>query len=153
MHFDRFILFSSISQLLVLSIVPFGDKNLVFPALAFPKTFPGMLLSGLQRHHSQEYSENCFMHKLGKLGFFSILGTLYRFFKCCWQNVLFANYCLVFFLFLQIKTSGFHLKEEGNELLGMLMAALANTGYCILCICPLSKIGRFVCKTCQFLFT
>ena len=39
---------------------------------------------------------------------------------------------LIFFLF-QIKTSGFHLKEEGKELLGMLMAALANNnGYYVL---------------------
>ena len=34
------------------------------------------------------------------------------------------------FLLFQIKTCGFHLKEEGKELLGMLMAELANNnGY------------------------
>ena len=39
----------------------------------------------------------------------------------------------------QIKTSGFHLKEEGKELLGMLMAALANNNeYYVLYLFPLS---------------
>ena len=45
---------------------------------------------------------------------------------------------LILFLF-QIKTSGFHLKEEGKELLGMLMAALANNnGYYVLYLFLLS---------------
>ena len=53
-------------------------------------------------------------------------------FKVC----LFAITAYFFFLF-QIKTSGFHLKEEGKELLGMLMAALANNNEyyaCFLCL-------------------
>ena len=44
---------------------------------------------------------------------------------------------LIFFLF-QIKTSSFHLKEEGKELLGILIAALANNnGYYVLYLFPL----------------
>ena len=39
-------------------------------------------------------------------------------FFCVHKMYLFANYCLVFFFFLQIKTCGFHLKEEGKELWG-----------------------------------
>ena len=44
-----------------------------------------------------------------------------------------------YFSLFQIKTSGFHLKEEGKELLGTLMAALANNnGYYVLYLFPLS---------------
>ena len=44
-----------------------------------------------------------------------------------------------YFSLFQIKTSGFHLKEEGKELLGMLIAALANNnGYYVLYLFPLS---------------
>ena len=51
---------------------------------------------------------------------------------------LFAITAYFFFLF-QIKTCGFHLKEEGKELLGMLMAALANNnGYYVLYLFLLS---------------
>ena len=51
---------------------------------------------------------------------------------------LFAITAFIFFLF-QIKTPGFHLKEEGKELLGMLIAALANNnGYYVLYLFPLS---------------
>ena len=43
------------------------------------------------------------------------------------------------FLLFQIKTCGFHLKEEGKGLLGMLMAELANNnGYYVLYLFPLS---------------
>ena len=54
------------------------------------------------------------------------LGDIIQYiFVFCLQNVFICYYCLFFFLF-QIKTCGFHLKEEGKELLGMLMAVLAK---------------------------
>ena len=60
--------------------------------------------------------------------YFHILST-----KCIYLLLL-----LILFLF-QIKTCGFHLKEEGKELLGMLMAAFANNnGYYVLYLFPLS---------------
>ena len=69
---------------------------------------------------------------LGYLGvsiwYFHVLLT-----KCIYLLLL-----LIFFLF-HIKTSRFHLKEKGKELLGMLMAALANNnGYYVLYLFPLS---------------
>ena len=69
---------------------------------------------------------------------FGIFGGHYTVFSCFADKMyLFANYCLVFFLF-QIKTSDFHLKEEGKVLLGMLMATLANNT--VLCIVPVSFV-------------
>ena len=59
------------------------------------------------------------------------------FFCFAHKMYLFANYCLVLFFILQIKTSGFHLKEEVKELLGILMAALANIMGIVYCpYCP-----------------
>ena len=67
---------------------------------------------------------------------------------------LFANYCLVKSLFFQIKNSGFHLKEEGKELLGMLMTSLANNnGYCVLYLSAFCQkmAGLFAkCVNCYF---
>ena len=69
------------------------------------------------------------------LGF---LGTLYGIFSFLVLKMYLFAITAYFFLF-QIKTSGFHLKEEGKELLGMLMAALANNnGYYVLYLFPLS---------------
>ena len=64
----------------------------------------------------------------GIIWHFYVLST-----KCFYLLLL-----LIFFLF-QIKTCGFHLKEEGKELLGMLMAALANNNG-VLCIVPVSFV-------------
>ena len=67
-----------------------------------------------------------------------ILGTLYGIFYVFIYKMFYLLLPLIFFLF-QIKTSGFHLKEEGKELLGMLMAALANNnGYYVLYLFLLS---------------
>ena len=60
------------------------------------------------------------------------LGTLCGIFITLFANCIYLPLLLYFFPF-QIKTCGFHLKEEGKELLGMLMTALANNnGYCVL---------------------
>ena len=63
-------------------------------------------------------------------GIFGDIKTVYsRIF--CSQNVFICYYCL--FLSFPDKNLGFHLKEEGKELLGTLMAALANNnGYYVL---------------------
>ena len=69
-------------------------------------------------------------------------GSAYGIFMFCSTKCIYLLLLLIFFLF-QIKTCGFHLKEEGKELLGMLMAALANNnGYYVLYLFPLffSKI-------------
>ena len=66
-----------------------------------------------------------------QVNYFGIWGhyTVFLYFFV-YKMYLFANYCLGLSFLFQIKTSGFHLKEEGKELLGMLMAALANNnGY------------------------
>ena len=69
--------------------------------------------------------------------YFRILST-----KCIYLLLL-----LIFFLF-QIKTSGFHLKEEGKELLGMLMAALANNnGCCVLLSALCQKLAGLFAKS------
>ena len=68
--------------------------------------------------------------------YFHILST-----KCIYWLLL-----LIFFLF-QIETSGFHLTEEGKELLGMLMAALAkNNGYCVLLSALCQKLAGLFAK-------
>ena len=73
---------------------------------------------------------------MGKL-FGIFRGHYMVFFVFLSTKYIFCYYCLFFFLF-QIKTSGFHLKEEGKELLGMLMTALANNnGYYVLYLFPL----------------
>ena len=69
---------------------------------------------------------------------FGIWGTLYGIFSYFVHKMYFLLLLLSFFLF-QIKTCVFHLKEEGKELLGMVMAALANNnGYYVLYLFPLS---------------
>ena len=71
------------------------------------------------------------------LGFLGTLNGIFSFFFF-YKMYLFAITACFFFLF-QIKTCGFHLKEEGKELLGMLMAALANNnGYYVLYLFLLS---------------
>ena len=70
------------------------------------------------------------------------LGYIMWYFHVLLTECIYLLLLLIFSLF-QIKTSGFHLKEEGKELLGMLMAALANNnGYYVLYLFPLffSKI-------------
>ena len=65
-------------------------------------------------------------------------GDIIRYFHISSTKCFYLLLLLIFFLF-QIKTSGFHLKEEGKELLGMLMAALANNnGYYVLYLFLLS---------------
>ena len=65
-------------------------------------------------------------------------GDIIRYFYVLSTKCLYLLLLLIFFLF-QIKTCDFHLKEEGKELLGMLMAALANNnGYYVLYLFPLS---------------
>ena len=60
------------------------------------------------------------------------------------KNIFICKWLPHFFLF-QIKTCGFHLKEEGKELLGMLMAALANNnGYYVLYLFPLSFSNKSI---------
>ena len=67
------------------------------------------------------------------------LGALYGIFSYfVYKMFLFLLLLLNFFLF-QIKTCGFHLKEEGKELLGMLMAVLAKLMYCTCFLCFLKK--------------
>ena len=69
-----------------------------------------------------------------------ILGTLYSiFFVFLFTNFFYLLLLLLFLFLFQIKTSGFHLKEEGKELLGTLMAALANNnGYYVVYLFLLS---------------
>ena len=71
--------------------------------------------------------------------FLGFLGTLKRYILVfLFSKCFYLLFLLIFFLF-QIKTSGFHLKEEGKELLGMLIAALANNnGYYVLYLFLLS---------------
>ena len=65
-------------------------------------------------------------------------GDIMRHFYVLSTKCFYLLLLLIFFLF-QIKTCGFHLKEEGKELLGMLMAALANNnGYYVLYLFLLS---------------
>ena len=69
--------------------------------------------------------KHCLKWHYGKL--FGILGKLYSIFVFLSKQKK-SIYLLLLLIFLpfQIKISGFHLKEEGKELLGMLMAVLAK---------------------------
>ena len=114
-------IFSSISQRLMPSIVLFERQSKFCNAFKYQISFA--FISNITKH-------------LPKWPYMYLINTLFGIFYSIFM-FLFANYCLVLFL-LQIKTSGFHLKEEGKELLGMLMAALANNnGYYVLYLFPL----------------
>ena len=124
---------------------------IVFPALAkclccllFPLGNQNMGKSALKRQYSFAYKIKylqkknvCLKRHYGKLlGFWGHYTVYFSYFV--YKMFLFAITAFIFFLF-QIKTSGFHLKEEGKELLGMLIAALANNnGYYVLYLFPLS---------------
>ena len=118
--------------MLVLSIVSFGKQNKGHNA--FKCQIPIYSYKPNITNSTKHLPKWPYMYLINTL-----FGGHYTVFSCFADRVyLFANYCLVLFFFLQIKTSGFHLQEEGKELLGMLMAALANNnGYCVWCLFPL----------------
>ena len=126
--------------MLVLSIVSFGKQNKGHNA--FKCQIPIYSYKPNITNSTKHLPKWPYVYLINTL--FGIFGGHYMVFSCFADRVyLFGNYCLVLFFFLQIKTSCFHLKEEGKELLGMLMAALANNnGYYVLYLFPLffSKI-------------
>ena len=97
----------------MLSIISFGKQNKVNNAFKCqnPYTLKSNITKRLPKWH------------YGYL--FGIFGGQHTGFSCLLTKCIYLLLLLIFFLF-QIKTWGFHLKEEGKELLGMLMAALAK---------------------------
>ena len=109
--------------MLVLSIVPLGTKIWV------------IMLSNVNIKYYKLFAKMALRVIIWNFG--DIIWYFSCIFIFCLQNVLFA--ITAYFFLFQIKTPGFHLKEEGKELLGMLMAALANNnGYYVLYLFLLS---------------
>ena len=73
------------------------------------------------------------------------LGDIILYFHVLLTKCFICQLLSSFFLF-QIKTCGFHLKEEGKELLGMLMTTLANIGYCVLLSALCQKLAGLFAK-------
>ena len=75
------------------------------------------------------------------VNYLGYLGDIIWYISCIsvYKIYIYLQMTASFFFLFQIKTCGFHLKEEGKELLGMLMAALANNnGYYVLYLFLLS---------------
>ena len=117
-----FIFFSALAKCLCCLLFPLGNKIRLIMHFKY------------QILYKIKITKCCLKWHYGLL--FGILGTLYGIFYFIYK-MFYLLLLLIFFLF-QIKTCGFHLKEEGKELLGMLMAALANNnGYYVLYLFPL----------------
>ena len=103
--------------MLVWSFVPFGKQNKVNNVFKYqiPYAFKYQILQLALNH----------LPKMALWVLFRIWGTLYSIFSYFVHKMYLLLLLLILFLF-QIKTCGFHLKEEGKELLGMLMAVLAK---------------------------
>ena len=122
MHFVRIIyIFPALAKCLCCLLFPFGTK--IWVIMHSNINIPMRLKSNI----TQFFAKKALREFGDIIRYFYVLST---------KMFLFA--ITAYFLF-QIKTSGFHLKEEGKELLGMLMAALANNnGYYVLYLFLLS---------------
>ena len=80
-------------------------------------------------------------------------GTLHSFSCFVHKMYLFANYCLVsLFFFLTDKNFWFSSQRRRE---GVIMFANGSISkhyeYCVLCVCPLSKVAGLFAKMCQLL--